>query len=366
MTNSLADSSAEVTANRAWRLRRRPAGAAVPGDLELVSEPVAPLEDGQALVRTLVLSVEAASRIWMGHQRAFMPPVDLGAVMRGVGIGEVVQSRREDMKVGDIVAGFVGWQEFCCADDRRLEAPLSVLPSPLPAPVSAFVGILGHPAITAYLGVDFLDPRPGQTVVVSAAAGSVGSIAGQLAKLRGARVVGIAGGPAKCRHVVEDLGFDACVDRKDPDWAALLDAALPDGVDGDFENAGGPILDHLLMRLNLNARVLLCGEVAQYDDSGDRSGWQGLVNIDQIHMQRATMRGLIVTDHLDRWPEAIGALAELWGSGQLRYDETVVSGLDEAPSALTDLLAGDTTGKLIVAVAEPSTIPGHPLTTSAA
>jgi NADPH-dependent curcumin reductase CurA len=354
---------ADVSVNRAWRLRRRPAGAVAPGDLELVSEPVAPLEDGQALVRNLVLSVEAASRIWMGHQRAFMPPVGLGEVMRGVGVGEVIESRRDDMKVGDIVAGFVGWQELCRADDQRLEAPLSVLPSPLPAPVSAFVGVLGHPAITAYLGVDFLQPQPGQTVVVSAAAGSVGSVAGQLAKLRGARVVGIAGGPAKCRHVVEDLGLDACVDRKDPNWQARLDAALPDGVDRDFENVGGPILDHLLMRLNLNATILLCGEVAQYNDSGERTGWRGLVNVDQIHMQRATMRGLIVTDHLDRWPEALGALGELWATGQLTYDETVVTGLDQAPTALSSLLAGDTTGKLVVTVAEPTTIPGHPLTT---
>lgn len=353
---------ADVSVNRAWRLQRRPVGAVAPGDLELVSEPVAPLEDGQALVRNLVLSVEAASRIWMGHQRAFMPPVGLGEVMRGVGVGEVIESRRDDMKVGDIVAGFVGWQEFCRADDQRLEAPLSVLPSPLPAPVSAFVGVLGHPAITAYLGVDFLQPRPGQTVVVSAAAGSVGSIAGQLARLRGARVVGIAGGPAKCQHVVEDLGFDACIDRKDPDWPARLDAALPDGVDGDFENAGGAILDHLLMRLNLNATILLCGEVGQYNDSGERTAWRGLVNVDQIHMQRATMRGIIVTDHLDRWSEAVDALGALWASGQLRYDEHVVPGLDQAAAALTSLLAGDTIGKLVVTVAEPITITGHPLT----
>jgi NADPH2:quinone reductase len=353
----------QATINRGWRLRRRPASALATSDLELVTDSIGPLQDGQALVRTLVLSVEAASRIWMGHQRAFMPPVGLGEVIRGVGVGEVVESRREDMKAGDIVAGFVGWQEFCCADDQRLEAPLSVLPSPLPAPVSAFAGILGHTAITAYLGVDLLHPRPGQTVVVSAAAGGVGSIAGQLAKLRGARVVGIAGGPAKCRHVVDDLGFDACVDRKDPAWPARLDAALPDGVDLDFENAGGPILDHLLMRLNLNATILLCGEVAQYNDSGDRTAWHGLVNIDQIHMQRATMRGIIVTDHLDRWPEALGALGQLWASGQLTYDETVVPGLDQAPTALTSLLAGHTTGKLIITVAEPTTIPGHPLTT---
>jgi NADPH-dependent curcumin reductase CurA len=356
---------ADARTNHAWRLRRRPVGAMAPEDLELVPEPIEPLRDGQALVRTLVLSVEAASRIWMGHQRAFMPPVDLGEVMRGVGVGEVVESRRDDLKVGDVVVGFLGWQEFCCADDARLEAPLTVLPSPLPAPVSAFVGILGHTAITAYLGIDFLQPQPGETVVVSAAAGGVGSIAGQLAKLRGARVVGIAGGPDKCRHVVDDLGFDACVDRKDPAWPALLDAALPDGVDCDFENAGGPILDHLLMRLNLNAKIILCGEVAQYDDSGERAEWRGLVNVDQIHMQRATMRGFIVTDHLDRWPEALDAIGGLWASGQLKFDESVVSGLERAPAALADLLAGGTTGKLVITVAEPVTLSGHPLTTSA-
>jgi NADPH-dependent curcumin reductase CurA len=354
---------ADATTNRAWRLRRRPAGAMAPGDLELVREPIAPLQDGQALVRTLVLSVEAASRIWMGHQRAFMPPVGLGEVMRGVGVGEVVASRRGDMKVGDVVVGFLGWQEFCCADDSRLEAPLSVLPSPLPAPVSAFVGVLGHIGISAYLGVDFLQPRPGQTIVVSAAAGGVGSIAGQLAKLRGARVVGVAGGPAKCQHVVKELGFDACVDHKDSAWPDLMDAATAGGVDLDFENVGGPVMDHLLMRLNLKAKIFLCGMVAEYNDSGESTARRGLVNVDQIHMQRATMRGFIVTDHLDRWPEALDALGALWGSGQLKYEESVVSGLEQAPAALTRLLAGDTTGKLVISVAEPVTVPGHPLTT---
>jgi NADPH2:quinone reductase len=356
---------ADISTNRAWRLRRRPARGMVPGDLELVTETIAPLQDGQALVRTLALSVEAASRIWMGHERAFMPPVGLGEVMRGIGVGEVIESRRDDLKVGDIVAGFLGWQEFCCADDRRLDAPLAVLPSPLPAPLSAFTGVLGHTAITAYLGIDWLGPQPGQTIVVSAAAGGVGSIAGQLARLRGARVVGIAGGAAKCQHVVGELGFDACVDRKDPAWPDRLDEATPDGVDLDFENAGGPVFDHLLMRLNLNARILLCGEVSQYDDSGDRTGWRGLVNVDQIHMQRATMQGFIVTDHLARWPEALDALGGLWASGQLTYTESVVSGLEEAPAALVRLLAGETVGKLVVSVADPVTNPGLPLTTKA-
>jgi NADPH2:quinone reductase len=229
----------QATMNRGWRLRRNPAGALATGDLELITDPIAPLQDGQALVRTLVLSVEAASRIWLGHQRAFMPSVPVGEVMRGIGVGEVIASRRADLRPGDVVAGFLGWQEFCVADDGRLEATLTTLPSPLPAPASAFVGVLGHIGISAYLGVDYLDPGPGQTVVISAAAGGVGSIAGQLAKLRGARVVGIAGGPAKCRYVVDDLGFDACVDHRDSAWRDLLDAAIPDGVDLDFENVGG-------------------------------------------------------------------------------------------------------------------------------
>ena len=354
----------QATTNRGWRLRRNPAGALAAGDLELITDPIAPLRDGQALVRTLVLSVEAASRIWLGHQRAFMPSVPVGEVMRGIGVGEVIASRRADLSPGDVVAGFLGWQEFCVADDGRLEAPLTTLPSPLPAPASAFVGVLGHIGISAYLGVDYLDPGPGQTVVISAAAGGVGSIAGQLAKLRGARVVGIAGGPAKCRYVVDDLGFDACVDHRDPAWRELLDAAVPDGVDLDFENVGGPIMDHLLMRLNLNARIFLCGMVSQYDDSGERTAWRGLVNVDQIHMQRATMRGFIVTDHLDRWPEALEALAALWMAGRLKYRESVVTGLEHAPAALGRLLAGDTVGKLVVAVAEPDLCRVQLVTTS--
>jgi NADPH-dependent curcumin reductase CurA len=346
--------------NRAYRLRRRPTGPLSDLDLELVSEPVAALRDGQALIRTLVLSVEAASRIWLGHQRAFMPPVPLGGVVRGIGVGQVVESRRADMRPGDLVAGFLGWQEYCVADDALLEAPLTVLPAPLPAPVSAFVGVLGHTAISAYLGVDFLDPAPGQTVLVSAAGGAVGSVAGQLAKLRGARVVGVAGGADKCRHVVEKLGFDACVDHRDPDWRRRLDEATPDGIDRDFENVGGEIMDHALMRLNLGAKVFLCGMVAQYDDSGERTGWRGLVNVDQIHMQRATMQGFIVTDHLHRWPEAIGRLAELWSTGRLVYDETVVEGLEGAPGALRDLLAGATLGKVVVHVADVADVaPGR-------
>jgi len=356
----------QTAMNRRWLLRRYPAGALATSDLELVAAPIAPLGAGQALVRTLVLSVEAASRIWLGHQRSFMPSVQVGEVMRGIGVGEVIASHRADLSIGDTVVGFLGWQDLCVADDRLLEAPLTTLPSPLPAPASAFLGVLGHIGISAYLGVDYLDPGQGQTVVISAAAGGVGSLAGQLAKLSGARVVGIAGGPGKCRYVVDDLGFDACVDHHDPAWRDLLDAATPDGVDLDFENVGGPIMDHLLMRLNLNAKIFLCGMVSQYDDSGERTAWRGLVNVDQIHMQRATMRGFIVTDHLDRWPEALDALGALWAAGSLIYRESVVNGLEHAPAALNRLLAGDTVGKLVVTVAEPDVAHSVQLVTAAA
>lgn len=339
--------------NRVFRLRHRPEGAVADTDVELVREPISPLQDGQALVRTLALSIEAANRIWLGHLRAFMPPVGLGDVVRSIGVGQVIASRRADLRPGAVVAGFIGWQEYCLADDALLEAPLTVLPDPLPGPASAFVGILGHTAVTAYLGVEFLDPKPGQTVLVSAAAGGVGSLAGQLAKLRGARVIGVAGGQDKCRHVVETLGFDVCVDHRAPDWRNIMDEATPDGIDLDFENVGGPIMDHALMRLNLNARVFLCGMASQYNSSGERDNWRGLVNIDQIHMQRATVQGFIVTDHLDRWPEAIGRVAELWGTGKVVYDETSVNGLEQAPATLNALISGTTRGKVVLHVAEP-------------
>ncbi|MET7996747.1 NADP-dependent oxidoreductase [Amycolatopsis sp. NPDC005232] len=339
--------------NRAFRLRRRPNGPAAAGDLTLVTEPVTPLREGQALARTLFLSVDPASRIWMDHDRPFMPAVPIDAVMRGLGVCQIVASRRAEVAVGDFGAGFTGWQEYCVVDDTTLDAPLSVLPSPLPAPASAFVGVLGHTGISAYLGIDFLDPQPGQTVVVSAAAGAVGSVAGQLAKERGARVVGIAGSPEKCRHVVEDLGFDTCIDHRAADWQAQLDAATPEGVDVVFENVGGEIMDHILMRMNLHARVFVCGLIAHHN-VGDRDTWRGLVNVDQVQIQRATMLGFIVTDHLNRWPEAINHLAERLTTGRLRHEETVLEGLDAAPAALDRVFSGAEIGKILLHIADPT------------
>ena len=341
----------ESVRNRAFRLRHRPVGEPAPSDLELVEEALPPVADGEALVRTLYLSLDPTNRLWMSDMRQYSPPVELGAVMRGIGIGEVVESRREDMRVGDLVFGYTQWQEYCVAGP---DAELSVLPSPLPAPITAFLGALGHTGLTAYIGLEMAVLQLGETLVVSAAGGAVGSVVGQIAKARGARVVGIAGGAEKCRHAVAELGFDACVDRLAPDWREQFDAATPDGVDVNFENVGGEIMDHVFMRLNMNARVILCGMISQYNAAGAQQTWQGQVNVGQVLMQRATMRGFIVSDHYDQFAAGAAYLAGLLADGRLKYDETVVEGFEQAPAALHKLFTGENLGKLLVHVADPS------------
>jgi NADPH-dependent curcumin reductase CurA len=342
----------ETHVNRAFRLRKRPNGDLADGDLELVEEQVPELRDGQALVRTELLSLDPTNRIWMSDIRGYMPAVPIGAVMRGIGVGEVIESKRDDMPVGATVSGFVGWQELVLADDSLLEAPLSVLPDPLPAPLSSFLGALGHTGITAYIGIDNADLKEGETIVISAACGAVGSIAGQIAREKGARVVGVAGGPEKCAHAVAKLGYDVCVDHRADDWREQLDAATPDGIDVDFENVGGPIMDHVLGRLNIGARVSLCGMIAEYNsynEGGEHSG--GLTNIGQLIMQRATIQGFLVLDYVERFEEAIGHLAGMLGAGNLHYDETIVDGgLEKAPEALAQLFDGSNMGKLLVRV----------------
>ena len=343
-----------MATNRAWRLRRRPEGAPAVGDLELVTEEIGELQEGQALVRNRLLSLDPTNRIWMSDIRGYMPPVPIDAVMRGLGIGEVVESRREDMPVGALVNGFLCWQEYCVADDNLLEAPLTVLPDPLPGPESAFLGALGHTGVTGYIGIDLAAVTESDTVVVSAACGAVGSVAGQIAKQRGARVVGIAGGPEKCEHAVSVLGYDACVDHRAGDWRGRLDAATPDGVDVDFENVGGPIMDHILGRLNIGARVALCGMIAEYNTYNEGGQHMGaLTNISQLIMQRATVQGFLVLDFAARFEEAIGYLGGLLGEGKLHYDETIVDGgIEVAVDTLAELFDGRNLGKLLVRVAD--------------
>jgi NADPH-dependent curcumin reductase CurA len=344
----------ESHTNNAFRLRKRPNGDLADGDLELVTEEIPELVDGQALVRTQLLSLDPTNRIWMSDIRGYMPAVPIDAVMRGLGVGEVIESKRDDMPVGATVSGFTGWQELVLADDSLLEAPLSVLPDPLPAPLSAFLGAIGHTGITAYIGIDNADLKEGETIVISAACGAVGSIAGQIAAEKGARVVGVAGGPEKCAHAVDKLGYDVCIDHRADDWREQLDAATPDGIDVDFENVGGPIMDHILGRLNIGARVSLCGMIAEYNTynlGGEHSG--GLTNIGQLIMQRATIQGFLVLDYADRFEEAINHLAGMLGAGKLNYDETIVDGgIEAAPHALAQLFSGANMGKLLVRISE--------------
>ena len=336
--------------NRCYRLRSRPERLVTEDVLELVEEPVPSIGPGQALARTRYLSLDPSNRIWMSDARSYLPPVPIGDVMRGIGICEVIESQRDDMRPGDFVTGFSGWQEYVVVDDAD-EFPLTVLPAPLPAPAPALLGPLGHTGITAYLGIeDIADLKPGETMVVSAAAGAVGSIAAQIGKARGARVVGLAGSDDKCKHLVDEFGLDACVNYKADDWREQLDGATPDGIDVDFENAGGEIMDHVLRRINIGARIVLCGMISQYTSYGDGAGPAGQREIAQLIMRRATMRGFLVLDHADRFPEAIEYLAGLLANGQLQYDETIVEGLENAPQALNDMFSGANVGKLLIKV----------------
>ncbi|MFI5717399.1 NADP-dependent oxidoreductase [Nocardia sp. NPDC051750] len=336
--------------NRLYRLRSRPEGEVTAANLEWSEEPVPEISEGQALIRTHYLSVDPTNRVWMSAMRSYIPPVELNAVMRGAGVGQVVASKREDLPVGAHVVGLTGWQDYCVADAASADMPFTVLPDPLPAPLPTFVGVLGHTGISAYLGVEFGDPRPGETFFVSGAAGAVGAVAGQLAKRRGARVVGIAGGAEKCRYLVEELGFDACVDRHADDWKAQLDRATPEGIDVDFENVGGEIMDHVLDRLNIGARITLCGLISEYNDYNTAGTQRGLRNLSQLLMQRATLRGFIVFDHVDRYGEIIEQLSQDLSAGALQADETVVDGLENARHTLNRSIAGENRGKVVVKV----------------
>lgn len=342
--------------NRKYYLRRRPQGLCTESDLELVREEVQQLDPGQALVRTLYLSLDPAMRIWMSNNRAHIPPVPIGAVMPGLGIGQVVKSRRGDLPIGTLVTGLTGWQDYSVADNDVLELPFTVLPNPLPAPLSAFLGVLGFSGgITAYIGMDIVKPQPGETVIVSAAAGSVGSVAGQIAKLKGARVIGIAGGAQKCHYVTVDLGFDACVDYKATDWHAQLDAAAADGVDVDFENVGGDVMDQVLLRLNVGARIALSGMISQYthyNSTCEVPSWVPQYHIMQLVLQRASIHGFMVADYRDRYGEATEYLLDLIAQRKLTYHETIISDLRNAIQALNLLYTGGNIGKLLLKVAD--------------
>lgn len=331
--------------NAAWHLASRPAGLPTAGNFEWRETNLPELAEGQAQVQTIWLSIDPTNRIWMNDADSYLPKLQLGEVMRGIGIGRVLASRDAGLQAGDLVQGMLGWQRCCVSPARAL----SKLP-PLPLPLSAHFGLLGHIGLTAYFGLtDVAQARPGETLVVSAAAGAVGSLAVQIGRNLGMRVVAIAGGAEKCRWLSDELGADAVIDYQAEDVADGLARACPEGIDVDFENVGGRTLDAVLARINLGARIALCGLISQYNASAPEPGPSNLAH---LLMQRGRMQGFIVLDYLDRAHEAAEKLIAWHLAGRLKYRLDVSDGLESAPSALRKLFTGANTGKVLVKVSD--------------
>lgn len=333
--------------NQRFLLRSRPEGRITDETFELVQEPIPELGDGQALVRNLWISLDPTNRMWISDTPTYLPPVAIGEVMRAVGLGQVTASRHDGYQEGQLVQGLVGWQEWTVASDA---APLLPVPDVPGVSQSTYLGVLGATGLTAWVGLtDIGKPQPGETVVVSAAAGAVGSVALQIAKIKGARVVGIAGGPEKCALLTDQLGADVAVDYRASDWRDQLVAATPNGIDVDFENVGGEIMDAVIARLNIRARVVLCGMISGYNEAERPPGPR---NFSNLLVQRVRLEGFIVLDHLGRIGEAVADLGAWMKEGKLRPLETVVDGFEQLPSAINMLFDGANTGKLVVRLAD--------------
>ena len=331
--------------HRVIRMAAHPAGTLGDEHFELVEEPVPVPADGEALVRTLYLSLDPAIRVWMNGVDTYVPGIQVGDVMRAGGLGEVVRSRSPAYSEGDVVFGMMHWSDY----DLARSGPEGLTIVPRQEPLTAYLSVFGVTGLTAYFGMlDIGQPHEGETVVVSGAAGATGSVAGQIAKIRGCRVVGIAGGPEKCAWLTEELGFDAAVDYKSEDVSARLRETCPDGIDVFFDNVGGEILDAALGQLALHGRVVLCGAISQYDSADLAPGPRNVIN---LIPQRGRMQGFILLDYRDRFLEAIPQLVQWVQEGRIHYAEDVVDGLENAPAAFRKLFTGANTGKLIVKVA---------------
>jgi NADPH-dependent curcumin reductase CurA len=331
-----------VTENLQIRLAARPVGLPRPSDFETTVEPQPTPGDGEVLVENLYLSLDPAMRGWMTDRKSYIEPVALGAVMRGLVVGRVAASNHPDFSPGDRVSGALGWQQWAVANPKELQK----LPPGLPLPL--FLGPLGMTGLTAYFGLlDVGKPQPGETVVVSAAAGAVGSVVGQIGKILGCRVVGIAGGPDQCRWITEELGFDAAIDYKNEDVGKRLKETCPEGIDVYFDNVGGAILDAALARLRRGARVVVCGAISQYNAT---EPVPGPANYLSLLVNRARMEGFVIFDYRKRYPEALAQLGAWLAAGKIRSRDEIVDGLENAPAALTRLFDGTKRGKLIVRI----------------
>ena len=328
--------------NRQIVLRRRPRGLVGATDTESITTEVPSVGDGEALLRTTYVGVDAAVRTWLNDQPGYLPPVAIGEVIRSAGIGEVVESRCGAYRVGDIVTTLTGFQEYAIIRDDVFSTLISGESDPV-----TIMSVYGSSGSTAYFGMtDIGRPQVGETVVVSAAAGATGSIAGQIAKIAGARVIGIAGGPVKCRAVVEDFGFDACIDYRNEDLPAALKTHCPKGVNVYFDNVGGEILNAVLGRLAPGARVALCGVISSYL-TGEHPGPANYVN---LLSRTASMQGFNALDKWARFDEAYAALRRWEQDGALRHRETILEGLDSCVDALNGLFTGANIGKMLVKI----------------
>jgi NADPH-dependent curcumin reductase len=328
-----------------FRLAARPAGSPKTSDWKFTEEPVREPVDGEVLVRILYISLDPAMRGWMNDSKSYIAPVGLGEVMRAGAVGRVASSRNPKFAVGDSVLGMLGVQEYALSDGAGLTRI-----DPGPAPIPVFLSVLGMPGMTAYFGLlEIGKPQPGETVVVSGAAGAVGAVVGQIAKIKGCRVVGIAGGAAKCEYLRNLLGFDAAIDYKSEDVKAALGRACPKGIDVFFDNVGGDILDAALSRLALHARVVICGGISQYNNSGPV---RGPANYLSLLVNRASMTGMVVFDYASRYREAGRELSDWMASGRLKSQEHIVAGIEKFPDALLMLFKGENMGKLLLKVAD--------------
>lgn len=320
-------------------LASRPQGEVTPSNFRLESVPVPNLADGQVLVRNHYLSLDPYMRMRMDDAKSYAAPQAIGDVMIGGTVGEIVESKNPKFAVGDKVVGMLGWSEMGVSDGVLLRKVDTTH-----IPLSAYLGAVGMPGMTAWYGLtQIMQPKAGETIVVSAASGAVGSVVGQLAKQRGCRAVGIAGGPEKCAYVVNELGFDACVDYKAGNLAADLAAATPDGIDAIFENVGGVVFDAALARMNPFGRIALCGMISGYD------GQPAPINNVRVFLSmRLAMRGFIVSEHMDLWPQGLKELGTAVATGRLKFRESVAQGLSAAPDAFIGLLKGRNFGKQLV------------------
>ncbi|MFL2547508.1 MAG: NADP-dependent oxidoreductase [Candidatus Rariloculaceae bacterium] len=333
--------------NRQFLLASRPSGEPTAENFDFVETPVPEPGDGQILVRTIYLSLDPYMRGRMNDARSYVEPVKIGAVMEGGIVGQVVKSRNAKFTEGEFVNASLGWQEYAVSDGRGVRKV-----DPALGPLSTAVGVLGMPAMTAYTGMKNIGkPREGETLVVAAASGAVGALVGQIARIHGCRVVGIAGSDDKCRYVVEELGFDACLSHRDPDLRTRLKQACPDGVDIYWENVGGPVFKAVMPLLNDFGRIPVCGIISHYNDTGLSQDKDYLPMLEGLILRRRlTMRGLIVFDFHEDHKEFLNACSGWLREGRLKFREDFVDGLENAPQAFFGLLKGENFGKLVVRV----------------